>query len=274
MTHAATHAQAYDGARQLRQKFKDLLWQRGLSVREASIAIGRNHSCVYRFVKLAKPRALDARDTGKLAHLLGCEAEELRHRTVPRRKRWTRKPQPKPPVSAPSMAGVPEMEVEAAAGPGALNQEFAAEKARWQLPEAMSRYEGGADPAALCRVRNIEVRQVGQCSGASVNEAIRLILIYMGASRWQGRFGMSGGQVAVLYPACWYRTSFLLALMESADPNLICRPSSTLRSRFRFGGSRSDLFAITPCRTLRNLSEATSCAGSFLPSSSAITPAG
>ena len=66
----------------------------------------------------------------------------------------------------------------------------------------------------------------------------------------------------------------LLALMESADPHLICRPSSTLRTRFRFGGSRSDLFAITPCRTLRNLSEATSCAGSFLPSSSAVTPAG
>ena len=65
----------------------------------------------------------------------------------------------------------------------------------------------------------------------------------------------------------------LLALMESADPHLICRPSSTLRTRFRFGGSRSDLFAITPCRTLRNLSEATSCAGSFLPSSSAVTPA-
>ena len=31
-------------------------------MREASIAIGRNHSCVYRFVELAKPRALAARD--------------------------------------------------------------------------------------------------------------------------------------------------------------------------------------------------------------------
>ena len=133
----------------IRQKIKDLLWRHGLSMREASLAIGRNHSYLYRFVELAKPRALTFQDTEKLAGLLGCEAGELRHETVPPRKRWTRKRRKPSPASGPVMAGVPEMEVEAAAGPGALADEFVTEKGRWHLPEAMIRHEGGADPAAL-----------------------------------------------------------------------------------------------------------------------------
>ena len=101
-----------------------------------------------------------------------------------------------------------------------------------------------------------------------------LTQIYMNASRWQGWFGESAGKVAVLYPACWCRTLVLLALMDSADPHLICRSSSRLESGSRFCGSRSDLFAITPCRALRKLSEVTSCAGSCPPSPTAVTPAG
>ena len=133
----------------IRQRIRDLLWERGLTMREASLAIGRNHSYLYRFVELGKPRALAARDAQALAGLLGCEAGELRHRTVPPRKRWTRKPPSEPAAAAPAMAGIPEMEVEAAAGPGALADEFVTEKGRWHLPEAMIRHEGGADPAAL-----------------------------------------------------------------------------------------------------------------------------
>ena len=92
-----------------------------------------------------------------------------------------------------------------------------------------------------------------------------LILIYMDASLWQGRFGISGSQVAALYPACLCRTLRLLALMESADPHLICRPSSTLESRFRFSGSRSDPIAIIPRRASRTLSAFLSCVSSYLP---------
>ena len=44
----------------------------------------------------------------------------------------------------------------------------------------------------------------------------------------------------------------LLAPMESADPRLIPPKSFLPLSPFRLGGSRSDLFTITPCRTLRN----------------------
>ena len=37
---------------------------------------------------------------------------------------------------------MPKMEVEAVVGADALREEFAEEKARWYLPEAMARHEG------------------------------------------------------------------------------------------------------------------------------------
>jgi hypothetical protein len=46
---------------------------------------------------------------------------------------------------------------------------------------------------------------------------------------------------------------YLLALMESADPRLISTKDSKSKKLNRLGGSRSDLFAITLVRTLRNL---------------------
>ena len=45
------------------------------------------------------------------------------------------------------------MEVEAAAGPGALNEEYIREKARWYLPEGMIRHEGDAEPGSLWILR-------------------------------------------------------------------------------------------------------------------------
>ena len=45
----------------------------------------------------------------------------------------------------------------------------------------------------------------------------------------------------------------LLALMESADPRLILLMGLLPLHPCRLSGSRSYLFAITPCRTLRNL---------------------
>ena len=47
------------------------------------------------------------------------------------------------------LSSVPEMEVKASAGPGALADEFVIEKARWFLPEGMIRYDGDASPDDL-----------------------------------------------------------------------------------------------------------------------------
>ena len=82
---------------------------------------------------------------GKL--LLECDPAELRHDALPAPRPWKRKKRPR--GGAAAMATVAEMEVEAAAGPGAWNEEFVLEKARWRLPEGMVRHEGDADPEAL-----------------------------------------------------------------------------------------------------------------------------
>ena len=134
----------------VRQKIKDLMWKNGLSMREASLAIGRNPAYMHQFLERGIPKALTFQDSTALAGRLGCDAAELRHKTIPKRKTWTRKPREKAAtIPAAGLAFVPEMEVEAAAGPGALNEEFVSEKARWYLPEGMIRHEADAKPEGL-----------------------------------------------------------------------------------------------------------------------------
>ncbi len=133
----------------LRQKIRDLLWQRGLTMKEASAAIGRSPSYLHQFITRGTPKALGHADAGNLAKLLGCKASELRLSEPPRRRpQKRRRRRTAPPPGAPLVA-IPEMAVEAAAGPGALNEEFVDEKARWYLPEGMIRHEGDADPGTL-----------------------------------------------------------------------------------------------------------------------------
>ena len=139
----------------VREKIRDLIWKRGLNMREASVAIGRSVSYVHQFLERGTPRVLGFRDSERLAGLLGCDADELRHETLPKRKPWTRKKPPPARTPAPGkgLAAIPEMAVETSAGPGALNEEFSDEKARWYLPEGMVRYEGDASPESLCILR-------------------------------------------------------------------------------------------------------------------------
>ena len=132
----------------LRQKIRDLLWQQGLTMKEASAEIGRSPSYLHQYLERGTPKALGHADAESLARLLGCKASELRHAQAPKRRPQKRRRRTAPPPGAPLVA-IPEMAVEAAAGPGALNEEFAAEKARWYLPEGMIRHEGDADPGSL-----------------------------------------------------------------------------------------------------------------------------
>ena len=62
----------------LRQKIKDLLWKRGLTMKEVSDAIGRSPSYMHQFLERGTPAALNYGDSEKLAGLLGCDAGELR----------------------------------------------------------------------------------------------------------------------------------------------------------------------------------------------------
>ena len=117
-------------------------------MKEASAEIGRSPSYLHQYLERGVPKTLGHADAESLASLLGCKASELRHAKAPKRRPQKRRRRTAPPAGAPLVA-IPEMAVEAAAGAGALNEEFAAEKARWYLPESMIRHEGDADPGSL-----------------------------------------------------------------------------------------------------------------------------
>ena len=131
----------------VRQNLHDMLWKRGLSLAEASRAIGRNRAYLQQYLARGMPRVLSHQDSEALGALLDCDPALLRHAELPPPKPWKRNrrapERPRPPGG---MAAVSEVEVEASAGPGALADEFVRETARWHLPEAMIRHEGHARP--------------------------------------------------------------------------------------------------------------------------------
>ena len=137
----------------VRQKIRDLLWERGMNMRETSLAIGRNVSYLHAFLERGSPRVLSHQDAATLADLLGCKPEDLHHAERPSRKRRTgakkKRRRPETDRGPVPLSPVSEVDVEASAGPGAIAGEFVAEKARWFLPEAMIRHEGDANPGAI-----------------------------------------------------------------------------------------------------------------------------
>ena len=158
----------------VRQKIRDLLWKRGLNMRETSLAMGRNASYLHGFLERESPKVLSHQDAEKLAGLLGCKAEALHHAKRPPRRKGAeaKKPRRREMDQGPvPLAGVPEVDVEASAGPGALAEAFVAERARWFLPEGMIRYEGDASPGAI---RVLRVR--GESMEPELSEGDRLLI--------------------------------------------------------------------------------------------------
>ncbi len=138
----------------VREALQERLWKAGVSLAEASLAIGRNKAYLQQYLARGMPRVLSFQDTETLAELLDCDAAALRHDALPAPKPWTG-----PKRRRTASASVAEVEVEAAAGPGAWHEDFVHEKARWRLPESMVRHEGDADPKALriLKVRGISM---------------------------------------------------------------------------------------------------------------------
>lgn len=158
----------------VRQKIRDLLWKRGLTMREASVAIGRNVSYMHGFLERNSPKVLSHRDAANLAGLLDCDAEELHHPERPARcKRKSTRPRSghEPKMRVEPLAAVPEVIVDAAAGPGTIAAGHIEERARWQLPEAMIRYEAGGDVDA---VRVLRVR--GMSMEPELSDGDRLLI--------------------------------------------------------------------------------------------------
>ena len=158
----------------IRQMIHDLLWKRGMNMRGASLAIGRNASYLHGFLKRESPKVLSHQDAEKLAEVLGCKPEALLHaERPPRRKVVDAKSRrgSKTELGSMPLAGIPEVDVEASAGPGALAGELVVESARWFLPEGMLRHEGGANPGAI---RVLRVR--GESMEPELSEGDRLLV--------------------------------------------------------------------------------------------------
>ena len=68
-----------------RKRLRELLLGNDLTMKSASLAIGRNHSFLQQYLTREHPRVLRHADSEALADLLGCKPDELRHPIVPPR---------------------------------------------------------------------------------------------------------------------------------------------------------------------------------------------
>jgi len=125
-------------------------------MKTASIAMGRNAAYLHQFVYRGTPKVLSEDDREALAEHLGCKADELKHKKVPPRKP-RKKAAPKEGRIEPSTVStapegymaIPEIDVRASAGPGALNEGLEETKEMWFFPDPVTRHEFRARPADL-----------------------------------------------------------------------------------------------------------------------------
>ena len=99
-----------------REALKERLWKAGVSLAEASLAIGRNKAYLQQYLARGMPRVLSFQDSETLGELLECDPAELRHDTLLAPKPWTGPRRRR-------TAGAAVAEVEAAAGAGAWNED-------------------------------------------------------------------------------------------------------------------------------------------------------
>ncbi len=134
----------------VRLRLKDLLRRSDLTLKAASLAIGRNRSYLHEYVDRGIPAVLGYRDSETLGEMLGCDPSELRHEAVPKRRPMKRRP-PRMPAGLPGapLVAVREVTVEVSAGAGTFAEEFVSETALWHWPENMIRHEAGASPENL-----------------------------------------------------------------------------------------------------------------------------
>ena len=133
----------------VRQRILGLIAENRSNLRMASLAIGRNAAYLHQFIHRGTPRVLAEDDREALAKHLGCSPEEIKHGQPP-----SGEARPQPPSAGPravpmGYSAVPEIDVRAAAGPGAWNEEVEQTKATWLLADPLIRHEFRARPEDL-----------------------------------------------------------------------------------------------------------------------------
>jgi phage repressor protein C with HTH and peptisase S24 domain len=130
----------------VRLKVLALLKERGSDLRKASLAMGRNAAYIHQYMYRGSPKVLSEDDRIALAEHLGIDEDELRHQARPR-------PQIRPSRRArrvesdtgggplEGFSKIPEIDVRASAGPGALLEGFEETKGIWYFPDGLIRHE-------------------------------------------------------------------------------------------------------------------------------------
>ncbi len=168
-----------------RERLRELLRRNDLTIKSASLAIGRNHSYLHQYLTREHPRVLGHRDTEALGKLLHCEPAELRHPAVPPRKPAKRQRR-RPPAGTP-VAEIPEVVGDAGVGSLEFIEDVPRQNPRWYLPKAMLRQEGRANPKDL---RIVSVR--GDAMEPLLSDGDRLVID-------TARRSPTTGELCVLY---------------------------------------------------------------------------
>ncbi len=138
----------------IRLKVLKLLEERGSDLRKASLAMGRNAAYVHQYLYRGSPKVLSEDDRIALAEHLSVDESELRHKPRPRPQiRPKHQPRRVEPVGSgdplEGFSKIPEFDVRASAGPGALLEGIEETKDIWYFPDPVIRHEFRATPETL-----------------------------------------------------------------------------------------------------------------------------
>jgi phage repressor protein C with HTH and peptisase S24 domain len=118
----------------VRLKILQLIQKSGKDMKTASLAIGKNQAYLQQFLFRGTPKGLADETRAALATFLGVDEAEIEHNfALPHAARKQR-------VSVQSgnaMVAIPEVELRAAAGAGALNEDHPETLATWHLPRTL-----------------------------------------------------------------------------------------------------------------------------------------
>ena len=104
---------------------------------------------LHQFIHRGTPRVLAEDDREALAKHLGCSPEEIKHGRPPSGEARPQPPSADPRAVPMGYSAVPEIDVRAAAGAGAWNEEVEQTKATWLLADPLIRHEFQARPEDL-----------------------------------------------------------------------------------------------------------------------------
>jgi phage repressor protein C with HTH and peptisase S24 domain len=138
----------------IRLRVLKLLDARGSNLKTASNAIGKNAAYLHQFIYRGTPKVLPEHLRDALAKHLQVDSEQLKHRHVPQRKTPSKTHEAEygaaPMHRVPrGFSVVPEIDVRASAGPGAVHEGLEETKATWLFPEPLIRHELRARPDDL-----------------------------------------------------------------------------------------------------------------------------